>query len=76
MNDKYKLIRVFSGSKIDVELLRNQLEDIGIESMIKDDFLEAAHAGFGAGIPGLVDLYVFDKDVDKAMTFIEKQDEQ
>ncbi|MCL3779841.1 DUF2007 domain-containing protein [Prolixibacteraceae bacterium JC049] len=76
MNEQDKLVQVFSGSVVEVELLKNQLEDIGIESMLKDEFQEGAHAGFGAGIPGVVDLYVFEKDVVQALAFIEKEHEE
>lgn len=66
------IVRVFSDTEITVNLIKSELEKIGIPSLIKNDFQSGVIAGFGGGLPNGVDLYVNHTDYDNAMTIIEE----
>ncbi len=72
MTDQRNIVRVFTGSIVEVKLLKNQLKDVGVESMMRDEFTEGAHAGFATSIPGAVDLYIFEEDLEKAKALVEE----
>jgi len=64
--DQGKLIIVYTGTELTVQLLKKELEDIGIESMIRNDFQSGVTAGFSGGVPSSVDLYIDENDLEKA----------
>lgn len=70
MKDKSNLIKVFSGSEITVNLLKDELEKEGIIASVHNEYEEAANAGFAIGTPYSVDLFIVDFDVEKAKPII------
>ena len=65
---------VFVGSFVDVSYYRERLEEIGVSSMVKDDFTAGIHGGFpgaSGGSPDSVQLLVESHDVKKALQCIE-----
>ena len=70
MKKDNELIRVFTGNEILVILLKGELEQVGIQSMIQNDFDAGLSAGFGSGVPSAVDLYIQQSDLDKAEPII------
>jgi len=60
--EKQTLIRVFSGPESVALLLKVRLEQVGVESIIKNDSWDAY---FGTS-PMVVDLYISDSDQSKA----------
>lgn len=62
------LVKIFSGSEIQVQALGQQLRDAGIESMAKDHIESGRLAGFVALD---VDLYVEGDDVIRARQVVE-----
>jgi len=71
-NTGLNLVKVFTGSELTVNLLREELENIGVTSIIKDEFSSGIAAGFVAGIPSSVDLYIQESDVQEAQPLIEE----
>lgn len=71
MTDKTKIVHAYSGSIVEIQFLKNELEKMGISVSIKNEYAEALNAGFGAGVPGTSDLYCFQKDKEKVMKVIE-----
>lgn len=69
-NNEEELVKIFTGSEMDVNLISAELEEIGIPSMIKNDFLSGMSAGFASGVPSAVDLFVNESDQKKAEKFI------
>lgn len=61
-----QIIRVYSGSEITALLLKEELEQAGVMTMIKNDFQSGVIAGFAGGIPSDVDLYINESDLPKA----------
>ena len=66
METENKLIRVFAGSEITVSLLSAELEKIGIETEIINEFEQSNFRGGSTGTPYSVDLYILDTDLEKA----------
>jgi hypothetical protein len=66
------LVKIYSDTEITVTHLKNRLADNGIESMIKNDFESGVSAGFVAGAPNSVELYVMNKDLERAQAIIEQ----
>lgn len=63
---KESLIKVFTGSEASVILLKSRLEEIGVDSFIKNDSNDAA---LGTA-PQLVDLYIDKSKLMKAEPLI------
>lgn len=70
MEDKDKLIRVYSGTELTVNLLKDELEQIGISGLIQNDFNSGIVAGFSAGAPSSIDLFIKASDWEKAKPVI------
>ena len=70
MKKENELIRVYTGSEVTVFLLKGELEQAGIQSMIQNDFDAGLSAGFGSGVPSAVDLYIQNKDLNMAEPII------
>ena len=62
-----KIIRVFTGTEIVVNLLQEELEKIGIGCYIQNGFKSGVAAGFSGGLPSSVDLLIRERDVMRAM---------
>jgi hypothetical protein len=65
--EKGNLIKVFAGAESSVILLKNRLEEIGVECIIKNDSPDA----FLGTAPQVVDLYVNKRDLGKAKPIIQ-----
>ena len=66
MEEEDDLIRIFTGSEVLVILLKGELEQTGVQSMIKNDYDAGLSAGFVSGVPSAVDLFIQKSDLDKA----------
>ena len=62
MKENNKLIRVYSGNEVSVNMLKGRLENIGISATIQNDSPDS----FLRGVPAAVDLYVQQFDYKKA----------
>lgn len=67
---KEDLIRVFTGTGLIVNLLKDELEKEGIGCFIRDDFRSGISAGFIGGVPSSVDLYIKEIDVMRAQLIL------
>lgn len=63
---KEELIKIYEGSESSVILLKSRLNEIGIESIIKND----THDAFLGTTPDVVDLYIKKTDINKATPII------
>ena len=70
MNDKDKIVLVYTGSEVIIERIRVNLEKEGINSIIKDGFGQGINAGFVGGTPSTIDLFVIETDFKKATEII------
>ncbi len=66
------IVKIFTGSTITVNILKEELEEAGIPSLVKNDFDTGIVAGFVGGIPNLADLYVYESDKKRAEPFVKE----
>ncbi|MGV8137891.1 MAG: DUF2007 domain-containing protein [Mangrovibacterium sp.] len=61
-----KLVCVYSGTEITINLLKEILEESGIPAFIQNDFNSGVTAGFGGGTTSTIDLFIDETDLQKA----------
>ncbi|GAA4882210.1 hypothetical protein GCM10023311_00350 [Flaviramulus aquimarinus] len=59
-------IKVFTGNFIEVQRIFNELQNLNICAIIKDESESGRLAGFGASIQGLQEIHVHKEELDKA----------
>ena len=67
--DPQEVVTVYSGPLVVVEAYKQALADAGIESKMTGDALLAS---FGSAIPGAIELYVHQSDLEKAGAAIQR----
>jgi len=72
-DDPNEVVTVFRGTLVEVEAFQQVLGDAGIESKVVGDELTAS---FGTAIPGSVELWVHQKDAEKAAAAIKRDEER
>lgn len=70
MKSNNRTIRIFTGSEITVNLLKEELERTGIGCYTQDDFKSGISAGFSGGISNTVDLFIKEIDVMRAQLIL------
>ncbi len=65
-DDHYDYKRIYTGSEVNVQFLKDRLEKEGIPSRVRNDFDSGLRAGFGGGLPGQVLLFAEESHYDKA----------
>ncbi len=53
-----------------VSMIKGELENHGISSLVKSDFNSGVTAGFSGGVPSAIDLYIESNDLEKATPII------
>ena len=71
MDDHSKHVKFFTGSLIEIQRLQLDLDDQGIPSMVKNNFQSGLRAGFYGGSPSLVELFIYEEDMEKANPILE-----
>ena len=66
MKEKSKLICIYTGTELTVNLLKDELENSGIPGMIQNDFNSGISAGFSGGVPSSVELFIQELYLEKA----------
>jgi hypothetical protein len=72
MEREENLVKVFTGPEPTALLLMKRLEETGIKSLIKND----SGLGYLGAVPAVIDLYIFEEDMEKARSLIEEMNEQ
>ncbi|SDK39922.1 Putative signal transducing protein [Catalinimonas alkaloidigena] len=75
MNEQERLIKVYTGTMIDVDVRMEHLEENGIPTLVRDDFQSGLMAGVVTGVPSAIDLFVFERDADRALVLIAEFEE-
>lgn len=70
MNENNDLIRVYTGTELTANLLKDELNSFGISGMIRNGFNSGISAGFSGGLPSSVDFYIQESDLEKAESII------
>lgn len=71
METKNKYVSVFTGSEVDVILLKGLLEEEGIGTLVKNENESARVSGFGGGSYEGVRLFILESDKIRATPIIE-----
>lgn len=72
MTENKDLVRVYTGSQVDVAYIAEQLKESGIPCLVKDDFQTGIHAGFATSTPDAIDIYVEAENSRNAALLIQK----
>ena len=70
MANHTEFVTVFSGSEIEVIMLKGLLEGLDIEGIIQNDYQSGIIAGFGGGTISTVRLKIHESDLEKAQSII------
>lgn len=70
MQNSPQFITVFSGSEVEVLMLKGLLEGLNIEGIIQNDYQSGIIAGFGGGTISTVRLKIHETDLEKAQSVI------
>lgn len=70
MANNTEFVTVFSGSEVEVLVLKGLLEGLDIEGIIQNDYQSGIIAGFGGGTISTVRLKIHESDMEKAQTII------
>ncbi len=71
MEEKNKYVSVFTGSEVDVILLKGLLEEEGIGALVKNENESARVSGFGGGSYTGVRLFILESAKTRATPIIE-----
>jgi hypothetical protein len=71
--DPNEVVKVYSGSYVAAEAYQNALEEAGIESKVVGDSLLA---GLGSAIPNSIEIWVHQKDAEKALAAITRYEDE
>lgn len=66
MQENDGLVKLYTGGDVIISRIKLELQAQGINSMIKDRFKQGLAAGYGDGVPSAIDIFVTDKDFEKA----------
>lgn len=72
MGDQSKHINFFTGSLIQIQRLQLDLDENEIPSLVKNNFQSGIRSGFYGGSPSLVELFIYEENLDKATPILEK----
>lgn len=65
-----KLILAYTGNELSTKFLKNDLQDAGINSVIKNETESARLAGFGSSFFSGCQLFIYEHDVENAKPII------
>lgn len=71
MSSEEQFKRVYTGSEVNVQYLKNLLDKAGIRTRVRNDFDSGLRAGFGGGLPGQVQLFAISSHYDEALKIAE-----
>jgi hypothetical protein len=76
MKQKNKLVKVYTGTEVTVNLLKELLEETGVGSTIQNNYKSGVEIGFVGGVQSAIDLFIQQSDFETAepliRDFIEK----
>jgi len=70
MKEKNKLVRVYTGTEVTVLLLKDLLEDLGVNSTIQNNYKSGIEVGFVGGVQSAIDLFIQQSDFETAEPLI------
>ena len=75
MNDKEKLVTIYRcGTNVEATIIRDRLENEGISCMLANETFSSIYP-IGNSLLGEIQVLVFEKDSERALTIIEEGNE-
>ena len=65
-----EIVLIYTGGEVIIQRLKAELQQQGIQSIIKDGFKQGLAAGFGEGVPSAIDLYVAAEEAEQAQEIV------
>jgi len=65
-------VKVHSGNLLIVQMIKSNLEDIGIVPILKNDMQTGFTAVLATDYEGLVEVYVHEDEIDKAIPIVQR----
>ncbi|MBN1985738.1 MAG: DUF2007 domain-containing protein [Prolixibacteraceae bacterium] len=65
-----EIVLIYTGGEVIIRRLEAELQQQGIQSIIKDGFKQGLAAGFGEGVPSAIDLYVAAEQAEQAQEIV------
>jgi hypothetical protein len=66
MKTKNQLVKVYTGTEVTVNLLKEMLEEIGVTSVIQNNYKSGVEVGFVGGVQSAIDLFIQQSDFETA----------
>jgi hypothetical protein len=70
MKEKNKLVKIYTGTEVTVLLLKDLLEDMGVKSIVQNNYKSGVEVGFVGGVQSAIDLFIQQSDFENAETLI------
>jgi hypothetical protein len=70
MKEKNKLVRVYTGTEVTVNLLKELLKETGVGSTIQNNYKSGIEVGFVGGVQSAIDLFIQQSDFEMAEPLI------
>lgn len=64
-------IKIYTGGTIIIQVIKQRLEDAGINPVIKDETESGRLAGFGSSLTGQPEIYVHESEFETASGIVE-----
>jgi hypothetical protein len=64
-------LRIYTGTEVTINLLRSELENAGISSMVRSDLNSGVASGSYGGFPSDIELYIREEDLKKAKPILD-----
>lgn len=69
---KNQLIHIYSGTEIQVIMLKGLLDDVNVQAIVQNDFRSGVMAGFGQGTVSTIRLMILESDLEKARPVLDE----
>ncbi len=66
-----KSVKIYTGDEITVNRLKQELEQKGINCLIKNGFEQGIRAGFVGGVQTAIEVYVDENDLKNALEVVQ-----
>lgn len=66
-----KSVKIYTGNEITVNRLKQELEQKGINCLIKNGFDQGLKAGFVGGVQSAIEVYVDENDLKSALEIVQ-----
>ena len=70
METQDKIVKLYTGTDVIINHIKQELEEKGIKCLVKDSFKQSISVGFVDGVPSAIDLFVLEKDLEEAVKIV------